>query len=197
MVRKIGRKIGFCKIYLQHRIGYHLPTCILWLNYLPTYLFASKKIILIIILKRYYLNNLTSQMVHCSLVKMTGQMVFTLLVRNTTPITLDMLKSICPKWKGSFLAPIQIWCFLQNFPIWKIKNFSNDAIIYKNGQYYEVCISIKHDINVEISFSFFEVDVKKESIKNIKPFIPSSKILFQTIDGFQQFANHVGLIGRC
>jgi hypothetical protein len=140
---------------------------------LPTYLFPYKKIILIIILKRYYLNNLISQMVHCSIVKMIGQMVFTLLIKNTTPITLDMLKLICPKWKGVFLAHIQIWFFLPKFPIWKIKNFSSDAIIYKNGQYYEIRISIKLDINIGISFSFSEVDVKKESIKNIKPFIPS------------------------
>jgi hypothetical protein len=92
------------------------------------------------------------------------------------------------------LAPIQIWFFLLKFPIWKIKNFNGDAIIYKNGQYYEVCIGIKLDINVGINSSFFEVDVKKESIKSIKPFIPSSKRLFQTINGFQSFANHVGLI---
>jgi hypothetical protein len=43
-------------------------------------------------------------MVHYSLVKMTSQMVFALLVKKTTLITLNMLKSTCPKWKGVFLA---------------------------------------------------------------------------------------------
>jgi hypothetical protein len=64
-------------------------------------------------------------MVHNSLVKMTGQMVFTLIIRNTTLITLDMLKSTCPKWQGIFLAPVQIWFFQPKFIVWKTKNFSS------------------------------------------------------------------------
>jgi hypothetical protein len=64
-------------------------------------------------------------MVHGSLIKMTSQMVFTLLIRKTTPITLDMLKSTCLKWQGIFLAPIQIWFFLLEFIVWKNKNSSS------------------------------------------------------------------------
>jgi len=63
-------------------------------------------------------------MVHNSLVKMTGQMVFTLLIRNTTLIIFDMLKSTCPKWQGDFLAHVQIWFFQPKFLVWKTKNFS-------------------------------------------------------------------------
>jgi hypothetical protein len=47
--------------------------------------------------EKSYLNNLTSQMVHYSLIKMTSQMVFALLAKKTTLITLDMLKLTCPK----------------------------------------------------------------------------------------------------
>jgi len=47
--------------------------------------------------EKKYLNNLTSQMVHYSLVKMTSQLVFALLAKNTTLITLDMLKLTCPR----------------------------------------------------------------------------------------------------
>jgi hypothetical protein len=45
-------------------------------------------------------------MIHYSLIKMTNQMVFGLIVKKTTPITLDMLKSIFPKWQKVFLALI-------------------------------------------------------------------------------------------
>jgi hypothetical protein len=49
-----------------------------------TYLPTQKKF------DKFFKNNLTSQMVHYSLVKMTNQLVFTLLVKKTTPITLDI-----------------------------------------------------------------------------------------------------------
>jgi hypothetical protein len=40
---------------------------------------------------------LTSQMVNCSLVKMTNQMVHILVIKKTTLVTMDMSKSACPK----------------------------------------------------------------------------------------------------
>ncbi len=36
-------------------------------------------------------------MVHYSLIKVTSQMVFIMLVKKTTLVTLDMLKLTCPK----------------------------------------------------------------------------------------------------
>jgi hypothetical protein len=72
------------------------------MTYLPT---SLQKIFLIIIFNKY-LSNLTSQ-----IVKMINQMVFVLLVKKTTLITLDMLKLTYPKQQGVFLAPIQIWFF--------------------------------------------------------------------------------------
>ncbi len=45
------------------------------------------------------------------IVKMINQMVFVLLVKKTTLITLDMLRLTYPKQQGVFLAPIQIWFF--------------------------------------------------------------------------------------
>jgi hypothetical protein len=47
-------------------------------------------------------------MVHSSLVKMTGQMVYTLLIRNTTLVTLDMLNQVVQNDKGFFWPPVQI-----------------------------------------------------------------------------------------
>jgi hypothetical protein len=47
-------------------------------------------------------------MVHCSLVKMTDQMVFIFLVKKITLVTLDMLNSTWPKWQRVLLARVQI-----------------------------------------------------------------------------------------
>ncbi len=41
--------------------------------------------------------NLTSQMVHCSLIEMNNQIVNILLIKKTTPVTMDMLKLTRPK----------------------------------------------------------------------------------------------------
>jgi hypothetical protein len=41
--------------------------------------------------------NLTNQMVHYSLIKMTNQIVHILQVTKTTLVTFDMLKFSCPK----------------------------------------------------------------------------------------------------
>jgi hypothetical protein len=45
-------------------------------------------------------------MVQYFLIKMISQMVFTLLVKKTTLVTLDMLKSTCPKSQGVSLTRI-------------------------------------------------------------------------------------------
>jgi hypothetical protein len=61
-------------------------------------------------------------MVHCSLVKMTNQMVFTLLIKKTTPITQNMLKSICQNDKRSFWPPSKFGFFNQKILFEKLKN---------------------------------------------------------------------------
>jgi hypothetical protein len=51
-------------------------------------------------------------MVHYSLVKMTSQMVFALLVKNTTLVTLDMLKIDLSKMIGGLFGPCPNLVFL-------------------------------------------------------------------------------------
>jgi hypothetical protein len=53
-------------------------------------------------------------MVHYPLVKKISQMVFTLLVKKTTLLTLDMLKLTCPKWQKVFLTPSKFGFFTKN-----------------------------------------------------------------------------------
>jgi hypothetical protein len=42
---------------------------------------------------------------------LTNQMVHTLPIKKTTPITTDMSKSICPKWWIGFFNPYSNWVY--------------------------------------------------------------------------------------
>jgi hypothetical protein len=60
-------------------------------------------------------------MVHSSLIKITSQMVFILLVKKTTLVMLDMLKLTCPKWPRVFWPLSKFHFFYQNFWFEKLK----------------------------------------------------------------------------
>jgi hypothetical protein len=66
---------------------------------------------------------LISQMVHCSLVKMTNQMVHILLIKKTTLVTMDMSKLTCPKWSNGFFYAYPNWVFFSRFIGKKNQNF--------------------------------------------------------------------------
>ncbi len=71
----------------------YLPKCLAFTTYLPTtnYFLIRAKIWLI---------------------KMTSQMVHTLLVKKTILVTMDMLKLICPKWQNNLFDPCSNWVVL-------------------------------------------------------------------------------------
>jgi hypothetical protein len=75
-------------------------------------------------------------MVHYSLVKMTSQMVYTLLVKKTTPITLNMLKSIYQNDKRSFWPLSKFGFFNQNFWVEKLRIL---VVIKLGGLGYILC----------------------------------------------------------
>ncbi len=116
----------------------YLPT-FLWPTYLLAWIFTTYLLA--------YLPQIFFIWVKIWLVKTINQMVHTLLIKKTTPIILDMLKLVCPKWWNGLFDTCSNWFFFTRIANQKVPCF---LIVFSC----DCCSSLDHFISFVIVIWF-------------------------------------------